>query len=162
MHTVVGDTLFYARRFDRSIEPYRKGLELDPAFDAAHTDLARSLEHVGRTDEALEEFLRGTPRTNGRPQPSTGSRFSTLVWAGVTRRVPRWMQCSRWRGSSFVSPYGIASYYAVTGDAIRRSTGWKSLRRARRNAGVAQGAPTTRSIRGEPRFRDLLARMRLE
>ena len=43
-YTVVGDTLFYARRFDRSVESYRKCLELDPTFGAAHTDLARSLE----------------------------------------------------------------------------------------------------------------------
>src|SRR5579862_6241846 len=31
-YTVVGDTLFYARRFERSLIPYRKCLELDPTF----------------------------------------------------------------------------------------------------------------------------------
>ncbi|MBV8450660.1 MAG: protein kinase, partial [Deltaproteobacteria bacterium] len=48
-YTVVGDTLFYARRFESSLTPYRKCLELDPTFGAGHTDLARSLEQLGRT-----------------------------------------------------------------------------------------------------------------
>ena len=62
---MVGDTLFYARRFERSLAPYRKCLELDPTFGAAHTDLARSLEHVGRAEEAVDDFVR---RTRGRRQ----------------------------------------------------------------------------------------------
>jgi tetratricopeptide (TPR) repeat protein len=44
-YTVVGDTLFYARRYERSVASYC--LELDPSFGAAPTDLARSLEQVG-------------------------------------------------------------------------------------------------------------------
>ena len=71
-YTVVGDALFYARRFERSLTPYRKCLELDPTFGAAHTDLARSLEHVGRPDEAVEEFVRGTAGPDGSPRPSSG------------------------------------------------------------------------------------------
>ena len=71
-YTVVGDTLFYARRFDRSVAAYRKCLELDPTFGAAHTDLARSLEQVGRADEAIEEFVKGTAGPDGLPRPSSG------------------------------------------------------------------------------------------
>jgi tetratricopeptide (TPR) repeat protein len=72
IYTVVGDTLFYARRFERSLMPYRKCLELDPTFGAAHTDLARSLEHVGRAEEAIKEFVRGTTGPDGLPRPSSG------------------------------------------------------------------------------------------
>jgi TolB-like protein len=72
IYTVVGDTLFYARRFERSLTPYRKCLELDPTFGAAHTDLARSLEHVGRAEEAIKEFVRGTTGPDGLPKPSSG------------------------------------------------------------------------------------------
>jgi Flp pilus assembly protein TadD len=74
-YTVVGDTLFYARRFESSLTPYRKCLELDPTFGAGHTDLARSLEQLGRTNEAIVEFERGTAGPDGLPQPSSGLAF---------------------------------------------------------------------------------------
>jgi hypothetical protein len=38
----------------------------------------------------------------------------------------------------------------------------KAYAEGRWNAGAAQGAPAARWLRGEPRFRDLLARMRLD
>src|SRR6202049_1951264 len=118
-YTVVGDTLFYARRFDRSIASYRKCLELDQTFGAAHTDLARSLEHVGRTDEAVEEFVRGTAGPDGLPRPSSGlailyARAGRLDDARATLE-----EVQALAQKQFVSPYGIASYYAVIGDNDR-------------------------------------------
>jgi tetratricopeptide (TPR) repeat protein len=87
-YTVVGDTLFYARRFDRSVAAYRKCLELDSTFGAAHTDLARSLEQVGRADEAVEEFVRGTAGPDGLPRPCPASRSSMRGPGGGMMRAP--------------------------------------------------------------------------
>jgi len=162
-YTVVGDTLFYARRFDRSVASYRKCLELDPTFAAAHTDLARSLEQLGRADEAIKEFVRGTAGPDGLPRPSSGlailyARAGQLDDARATLE-----EVQALAGKQFVSPYGIASYYAVIGDNDR-ALDWLERAYSERDGTLVwlKVHPRLDGLRGEPRFRDLLARMRLD
>jgi serine/threonine protein kinase/tetratricopeptide (TPR) repeat protein len=162
-YTVVGDTLFYARRFDRSVASYRKCLELDPTFGAAHTDLARSLEQVGRADEAIEEWVRGTRGPDGLLLPSSGlailyARAGRLDDARATLEGVQALAQKQ-----FVSPYGIASYYAVIGDNDR-ALDWLERAYSERDGTLVwlKVHPRLDGLRGEPRFRDLLARMRLD
>ncbi len=155
-HTVVGDTLFYARRFDRSVAAYRKCLELDPTFGAAHTDLARSLEHVGRTG-------RGVASPDGRARPSTGL---AILYARAGRQDDAratMEEVLALAQKQFVSPYGIASYYAVTGDNAR-ALDWLERAYAERDGTLVwlKVHPRLDGLRSEPRFRDLLGRMRLD
>jgi TolB-like protein len=162
-YTVVGDTLFYARRFERSIESYRKCLELDPTFGAAHTDLARSLEQVGRAEEAVEEFVRGTAGADGLPRPSSGlailyARAGRLDEARATLQALQALAHKR-----FVSPYGIASYYAIIGDNDR-ALDWLEKAYSERDGTLVwlKVHPRLDGLRAEQRFRDLLARLRLD
>lgn len=161
--TVVGDTLFFARRFDRSVASYRKCLELNSNFGAAHTDLARSLEQVGRADEAVEEFVRGTTGPDGVPRPSSGlailyARAGRMDEARATLEAVKSLA-----QQEFVSPYGIASYYAVTGDNDR-ALDWLERAYSERDGTLVwlKVHPRLDGLRGEPRFRDLLARLRLD
>jgi TolB-like protein len=162
-YTVVGDTLFFARRFDRSVAAYRKCLELDPSFGAAHTDLARSLEQLGRADEAVEEFVRGTAGADGVPRPSSGlailyARAGRMDEARATLEAVQALA-----QKEFVSPYGIASYYAVTGENTR-ALDWLEKAYSERDGTLVwlKVHPRLDGLRGEPRFRDLLARLRLD
>ena len=63
----------------------------------------------------------------------------------------------------FVSPYGIASYYAVTGDNDR-ALDWLEKAYSERDGTLVwlKVHPRLDGLRGEPRFRDLLARLRLD
>ena len=162
-YTVVGDTLFYARRFERSVAAYRKCLELDPTFEAAHTDLARSLEQVGRADEAVEEFVRGTTGPDGLPRPSSGL---AILYARAGRQDDACATVEAVKAlaqKQFVSPYGIASYYAVTGEN-ERALDWLEKAYSERDGTLVwlKVHPRLDGLRGEPRFRDLLARLRLD
>jgi len=162
-YTVVGDTLFYARRYERSVASYRKCLELDPTFGAAHTDLARSLEQVGRPDEAVEEFVRGTAGPDGLPRPSSGL---AILYARAGRQDDARATLEAVQAlaqKQFVSPYGIASYYAVIGDNDR-ALDWLEKAYSERDGTLVwlKVHPRLDGLRGEPRFRDLLARMRLD
>jgi Flp pilus assembly protein TadD len=159
---VVGDTLFYARRFESSLTPYRKCLELDPTFGAGHTDLARSLEQLGRTNEAIEEFVRGTAGPDGIPRPSglaiLYARAGRMDDARATAQAVQELAQKQ-----YVSPYGIASYYAVIGDNDH------ALDRLEKAYSERDGTlvwlkvhPRLDGLRGEPRFRDLLARLQLD
>jgi adenylate cyclase len=162
-YTVVGDTLFYARRYERSVASYRKCLELDPTFGAAHTDLARSLEQVGRADEAVEEFVRGTAGADGLPRPSSGL---AILYARAGRQDDARATLEAVQAlaqKQFVSPYGIASYYAVVGDN-ERALDWLEKAYSERDGTLVwlKVHPRLDGLRGEPRFRDLLARLRLD
>jgi adenylate cyclase len=162
-YTVVGDTLFFARRFDRSVAAYRKCLALNASFGAAHTDLARSLEQLGRADEAVEEFVRGTAGADGVPRPSSGLAilYARAGRMGEARATLEAVQALAQK--EFVSPYGIASYYAVTGDNDR-ALDWLEKAYSERDGTLVwlKVHPRLDGLRGEPRFRDLLARLRLD
>src|SRR5258705_3631783 len=72
IHTCVGDAYYYAREYERSLVYYRKAVELDPRFDGAHTDLARTLEALGRFDESRREYEEGRRLSGGVAGPSFG------------------------------------------------------------------------------------------
>jgi len=63
----------------------------------------------------------------------------------------------------FVSPYGIASYHAVAGD-VPAALDWLEQAYQQRDGTLVwlKVHPRLDVLRGEPRFRELLARMRLE
>src|SRR5262249_59845664 len=82
-HAAVGDVLFFARRYERAVAYYRRCVELDPTFGPGHTDMARALEHLGRHDEAIAEFLAGTGQAGPPYVPSTG--LATLLAAAGRR-----------------------------------------------------------------------------
>jgi eukaryotic-like serine/threonine-protein kinase len=162
LHTQVGDVLFYARRYERSIALYRKCLELDPTVGFGHTDLARSLEHVGRIDEAIEEFKLGTSSPTGRPTASTGLAILYAKAGRLEEARAAIEAVQSLAQTQFVSPYGIASYYAVIGDNAR-ALDWLGKAYAERDGTLVwlKVHPRLDGLRGEPRFRELLARMRL-
>ena len=164
IHTALGDCLFYARRYDSSVAYLRRCLELDPSFGPAHTDLARSLEHLGQFQDALQEFLLGTGQASAGPfQPSTGLA-TLLVRAGRREEglaMARTLAASA--GERHVSAYGIASVYAVAGDHPQ-ALDWLERAYAERDGTLVwiKVHPRMDGLRSEPRFRELLCKMRLD
>ncbi len=162
IHTAIGDTLFYARDYERAVGYYRKCLEMDSTFGPGHTDLARALEHLGRYDEAFEEFLGAQPTQEGRPVPSTGL---AIYHARAGRRseakavIEAVLSLAE---RQFVSPFGIASYFAVIGQS-ERGLEWLERAYAQRDGTLVwiKVHPRLDGLRGEPRFRALLEKMRL-
>jgi len=164
IHTAVGDVLFYARRYERSVAYYRRCVELDPTFGPGHTDMARALEHLGRHDEAITEFLIGVGHMPGAALPaSTG--LATLLAAGGRHEEASVMlaQLIERSRSAYVSPYGIASALAVAGHN-GRALDWLERAYEQRDGTLVwiKVHPRMDGLRAEPRFRELLARMKLD
>jgi tetratricopeptide (TPR) repeat protein len=164
IHTVVGDTLFYSRQYAESVLYYRKSLEMDPTFGPGHTDLARSLDLLGRPEEALQEFLQVMPITDGKMQPSAG--LATLLLRANRREEAITMMkevMALVGGPRFVSPYGIASYFAVANDAPS-ALNWLERAYTERDGALVwiKVHPRLDSLRQEPGFRELLVKTKLE
>ena len=163
IHTAVGDVLFYARRYERAIAYYRRCVELDPSFGPGHTDMARALEQLGRHEEALEAFRRGTGQSAAAPRPSTGLA-TLLMRAGQSDAALAMIDALLAPGgSTFVSPYGIASTYAVAGRNAE-ALDWLERAHAARDGTLVwiKVHPRLDGLREEPRFRELLRAMRLD
>ncbi len=162
-YTMVGDVMFWARRFEESITYNQRCQELDPSFGPGNTDLARSLEHVGRYEEALAFFRRGVTRSDGTEPPSTG--LAIMLWRNGQRDEARRVMAEvlELAKTSYVAPFGIASFHAIAGENSR-ALDWLERAYAERDSSLVflKVHPRLDSLRGEPRFRTLLARMRLD
>jgi tetratricopeptide (TPR) repeat protein len=160
----LGDSHFYARRYDEAIALYRETLEMDATFLAGHTDLARALELSGRYDEAIAEFRAAEALApKGPPEPSSGLAH---VYAAMGRRdeamaiVRELLELSTRR---YVSPYGIASIHAVLGD-LDTALDWLERAHAEHDQTLVwlKVHPRLDPLRGHPRYRALLRKMRLD
>jgi serine/threonine-protein kinase len=164
IHTAVGDVLFFARRYERAIAYYRRCVELDPTFGPGHTDMARALEHLGRHEEAIAEFRAGMGRAAGAETPASTGLATLLAAAGRREEASAMlMQLIERAKTSYVSPYGIASAYAVAGEN-GMALDWLERAHAQRDGTLVwiKVHPRMDGLRAEPRFRELLARMRLD
>jgi serine/threonine protein kinase/tetratricopeptide (TPR) repeat protein len=158
-----GDVLFYARRYDDAIKVYQGTIEADPEFLAGHTDLARAYELAGRFDEAIAEFRTAQALVSkGAPEPSSGLAH---VYGRMGRRaesldiVNQLLEAAKTR---YISPYGIASIYACLGE-ISTALDWLERAYAEHDQTIvwAKVHPRLDNLRGEPRFRQLLTKMKL-
>jgi len=163
IYTAVGDVLFYSRRYDRAIEYYERCIALDPTFSPARTDLARALDFTGRSAEGVESFLLGTGA--GKIAPPHNAGLATLLLRAGRRDEARAMIEALHEESKtrFVAPYGFASYYATLGDKVT-ALHWLERAHAERDGTLVwiKVHPRLDGLRGEPRFRELLRKMRLD
>jgi tetratricopeptide (TPR) repeat protein len=158
-YTAVGDVLFYARQYERSLECYGKALEFEPSFNAAMTDSARSLEHLGRYGEALELYTRAFA---GKPETTSGLAIYQARAGKKDEAEKTIARVIEMRDEKYVSPYGIASYFAVIGD-LGQALDWLERAAAERDGAVIwiKVHPRMDPLRGEPRFRALLEKLKL-
>jgi eukaryotic-like serine/threonine-protein kinase len=163
IHTSVGDALFWARRFEESEIYYRRCHEMDSSFRPGYTDLARTLEHLGRVDEALELFERGTRRPDGTLPAASG--LAIMRWRTGRHDEARAMidEVKRIAETQFVSPFGIASFHAVAGDTAE-ALDWLERGYQQHDGSMTfiKVHPRLDPLRAEPRFRALLAAMKLD
>jgi hypothetical protein len=122
-HTVVGDTLFYARRYERSVASYRKCLELDPTFGAATPiSRARWRKWGGPTKQSKSSY--GGPRAPmACRSPHPASRSSMRGPGGRTMRVPLRKQSKVWLRNSSSRPTASPPTTPLPGTMSARSIG---------------------------------------
>jgi serine/threonine-protein kinase len=163
IRTGAGDAHYYAREYEKSVVHYRMALELDPRFDGAHTDLARSLEALGRFDEARAEYEEGRRLSGGVAGPSFGLAHLEAA-SGNTAAARRMLaELVDARSRRVVSAWGIAALHASLGD-VDDAFRWLEVAIEERAAGMIllRVHPRLDPIRGDPRYRPLVRRAGLE
>jgi Flp pilus assembly protein TadD len=162
IHTCVGDAHYFARAYALSLPYYRKAIELDPRFDGAHTDLARSLEALGRFDEARAQYEEGRRLSGGVAGPSFGLghlEASRGNEAGARRILAELIEA---RSRRVVSAWGIATLHASLGDTDEAFR-WLDIAIQDGATGLVflRVHPRLDSIRSDPRFAALVRKVGL-
>lgn len=163
IHTCVGDAYYYAREYEKSVVYYRMAIELDARFDGAHTDLARSLEALGRLDESRAQYEEGRRLSGGVAGPSFGLAH-VEVSAGNEKEARRMLrELTDARATRVVSAWGIAVLHARLGD-VDEAFHWLQVALEEQATGLVflRVHPRLDPIRSDPRFLPLLQKVGLD
>ena len=158
----IGDTFYYARRYEEAIERYRRILELDPDYRWARLNIGRTLQEMGRADEAVR-VLETAHRDFGMTLDDSPMMAHAWAAAGDRARAEAMLPLitENWRQGR-VSPYSVANIHVALGDPDQ-AFAWleRAFQDRDRMMANLRVHPRLDPLRGDPRFADLLARMKL-
>jgi DNA-binding winged helix-turn-helix (wHTH) protein/TolB-like protein/tetratricopeptide (TPR) repeat protein len=151
----------YAHQFDQAIEQYKLVLAIDQNFAEAHRQLAEAYWQKGRFNEAVAEWNRRLELIGrGDEVPALEKAYATFGWKGFwQKRLQFAMERSK---HSYMSPSGTATIYAELRNTPQ-ALNWleTAYREHDHDLVYLKVDHTWDSLRSEPRFQELLKRMRL-
>ena len=158
--TLVGQILYYARRYDQARDQLRTVVERDPNFALAHYWLGRAFLAEGVYADALEE-LQAAVRLSDRTPVMLGSLGYSYGVAGrggeAQTLLEELQELSRRR---YVPAYNRAEIYAGLGQRDKALEWLARARDERTDLLIFLNVdPVWDSLRSDPRFQDLLRRM---
>jgi serine/threonine protein kinase/tetratricopeptide (TPR) repeat protein len=153
----IGTMLAYRRDYEGADSVLRATLEIDPFYPVAKVQLARVLSIRGRHEEAVAMLPSDSVRLG-----SYESGVAGFVLARAGRRDEALATAHALETRPYVPAEGVAAIYAALGD---REAAFTWLDRAMETRGVGliflTVEPLYESLRGDPRFRELAARIGL-
>ena len=160
----IGFALYFSRQYDRAIEQFQKTIEMDPNFAPAHVRLGMAYLAKGMYDEAITEKKKAIALDES---PGRWGRAASLGYAyavaGKRREALKifddLQELSKQR---YVSPFNFALIYLGLG---KRDQAFEWLNKTYDEYPFTlvflKVDPKYDSLRSDPRFADLLRRMRL-
>jgi len=165
----LGRTYIWARQYDQALEQFQKVAEMFPGFAIDHERLAQLHAFMGRFDQAIAEDTKAR-LLSGENEKSALAKEAILRHAWTTQGAPGYWktlvelsQTGENPPEAYKSPFGTAILYAQLGDKARALN---ALEQAYEQRSLAMTEiniePAFDPIRGEPRFKALLQRVRLQ
>jgi eukaryotic-like serine/threonine-protein kinase len=161
INTTLGWQLYLAHRSDQAIEQLRKVLDIDAKFTPARRMLEEVYAQSGKQKEAVEErekvvSLSGSPELAA----SIAEDFSKSGYKGVQQS---WLD-----GLTEISKHGYVSSFSIAEGYMRlgqkdKAFEWLEKAYQDHDSGLVSIAvePMFDPVRSEPRFRDIVRRMKL-
>lgn len=154
-------TLFvFSRQYDKAIEAHQKTLEMDPNFVPAHTRLATAYQHKGMHEEAIAEIKKVGVLHRRERSAHLGYAYAVAGKTDEARKVLD--QLKELAKQHYVSPFDFALLYMGLGDKDQAFE-WlnKTFDENPYRLSFIKVNPRFDSLRSDPRFEDLLRRMKL-
>lgn len=170
INTNIGWILYLARRYDEAIEELQKTLEMDPTFFLAQELIWQSYVQKGMYKEALAwgdmSILARSPEGRAR-DALLRKAYETAGWKGFLRKeleleLEQQKKSNVLKGNALAG--GIAGLYGAVGE---NDLAFKWFQRAYENreanmVWLKVDPAIADDLRSDPRFAELLRRMRLE
>ena len=161
INTSLGWQLYVARHNDQAAEQLRKVLDIDAKFAPARRMLEEVYAEMGKQKEAVAErekilSLSGSPELAA----SIEEDFFKAGYKGV---LQSWLDgLTEISKHGYVSSYSIAQAYMRMGEK-EKAFGWLEKAYEEHDSGLVSLAvePMFDAVRPDPRFRDILRRMKL-
>ncbi len=161
INTSLGWQLYVARHNDQAAEQLRKVLDIDAKFAPARRMLEEVYAEMGKQKEAVAErekilSLSGSPELAA----SIEEDFSRAGYKGV---LQSWLDgLTEISKHGYISSYSIAQAYMRMGEQ-EKTFGWLEKAYEEHDSGLVSLAvePMFDTVRSDPRFRDILRRMKL-
>ena len=162
MNSALGVVLEWSGRYDEAAEQERKTIALDSSFPQPHGVLADTYDQLGRYDEAVVEHLEQD--TLEGIDPSAVADFKrAYMSSGISGYRRKRLQWEKQRSRTGKANYFfIAKLSAELGDT-NGAFQWleKAYQEQPYRMPNIKVAPGLRSLRGDPRFADLVRRLGL-
>jgi len=153
---------YLAQKYDLAMEQSRSTVELDPSFAAAHLLLGEAYRQTGRHEEALAELETAAKLSGDNPLYRAQVAVAHAVAGQRTEALRIITQLQKTSTERYVSPYGLAQVYAALNN---KEQTFKWLQTAYDDRAVWMSYlavdPVFDRYRLDPRFQDLLRRLRL-
>jgi tetratricopeptide (TPR) repeat protein len=150
---------YLAHQYDRSIENYKKTLEIDRGFAGAHMSLADCYWQKGMYSEYVAELQEGL-RLNGDVQQAqeVGRAYKSSGAKGAAKSQLQSLR--RRRSQGYVPASSIAESYLRVGDK-NSAVAWleKAYEEHDPELAWARVEPVWDGLRSEPKFLDLMRRL---
>jgi len=156
VNRLYGEVLVFSRRYDDGLAQLQKTVEMDPGFPTTYSALTNVYRLMGRYAESVEAFAK-FQELYDRPQTAALARasFAAGGWQGFLRE----MTVRRPEG---LSPFMTAIFFAQLGE---KDKAFAELDKAYENREYQlrflKIDPSVDSLRDDPRFKELMRRMRL-
>jgi TolB-like protein/Flp pilus assembly protein TadD len=159
--SVVGRRFHYARQYDQAAAELRRALDLDPNFVQAHLYLGWVHEQQRRYEDAIAELRRAYTLSEGESE-TAGALGHAYAVSGRKPDAEKMIASMNEQASRrYLAPFDYALVYLGLG-ATDSAFEWLEKAYDERSTWLfwVKVDPRFDSLRGDPRFRDLLKRMR--
>ena len=153
---------YFARRFDQAVEGSKKTLEMDSRFPISHLRLGRAYAAKGMLNEAIQEFQLFATLSGNTPL-ATASIANALARSGNRRGALRALnELIVLSNQKHVPAICFALVYIGLGDRDEAVTRLEEAYKERSDFLLVLSVdPLFDGLRSDPRFQDLLRRMKL-
>jgi tetratricopeptide (TPR) repeat protein len=162
MNTFMGATLYYAGRYDEAIDQCRRTIQMDPNFAVAHWHLGLTYEQKQAFEAAIEEFQKAVFLSQGSPlmKAALGHAYAKSQQIYEANKILD--ELNELSKQQYVSPLEVAAIYVALGNnekafqLLEKAYAERSFHLVNLNV-----SPQFKSVRSDPRFRDLVQRIGL-